>query len=338
MSTSVDNSSDDTSETVCAENSWIIIWLTFRNLTKLHELWMCYIKIQSTFNKSLNTFSLKMCCNPNIMFQFQLQYTNFQNYFFHTESKVKFHLLFIHYSFLLRCLCVLRNSEMWNKSLPVEWDHSEPTGKVLLLFHEMQQTETLFGPSLSHLLLWTYLGCDFPSVLGTSSQDWVRYQTVVILLSMCSHHLFCALLVVIVHRKSPQNIRTQKSTQIPSPAEQILTQVSMPAAYLESCWKESDTNQHLLLWDCTLNYTRACAGTPLLHRMQHYCIDTGGYDVFRPHFSPELFLLLKTNVWSFKKGKLFQKGVLRPQLLYNPMLVHYQSTESHTTSCLFSVS
>lgn len=79
MSTSVDNSSDDTSEAACAENNWIIIWLTFRNLTKLHELWMCYIKIQSTFNKSINVFSLKMCFNPSIMFQFQLQYTNFQN-------------------------------------------------------------------------------------------------------------------------------------------------------------------------------------------------------------------------------------------------------------------
>lgn len=83
MSTSVDNSSDDTSEAVCAENNWIIIWLTFRNLIKLHELWMCYIKIQSTYNKSLNMSSLKMCCNPSIMFQFQLQYTNFQTNFFY---------------------------------------------------------------------------------------------------------------------------------------------------------------------------------------------------------------------------------------------------------------
>lgn len=89
MSTSVDNASDDTSEAVCAENSWIIIWLTFRNLTKLHELWICYIKIQSNFNKSLNMFSLKMCCNPNIMFQFQLQYTLFfKSNFFILRAKL----------------------------------------------------------------------------------------------------------------------------------------------------------------------------------------------------------------------------------------------------------
>lgn len=62
-----------------------------------------------------------------------------------------------------------------------------------------------------------------------------------------------------------------------------------------------------------------------LHRIQCYCIDTGGYDDFWRHFPPELFFLL--NVWFFQKGKLFQKGMLRPQLLYNPMLVHYWSTE-----------
>lgn len=129
----VESSSDSLSET----------WLNYMN-------YGCAIsKYKELFNKSLNLFSLKMCCNPNIMFQFQLQYTNFQNNFFHTESKVKFHLRFIliHYSFLLRYLCVLRNSEMWNKSLPVEWDHPEPTGKVLLLSHEMQQRPSLDPPS-----------------------------------------------------------------------------------------------------------------------------------------------------------------------------------------------
>lgn len=91
LSTSVDNTDDDTSEAVCAENNWIIIWLTSRNLTGLNELWMCYTKIQSTFSKSLKMFSLKMCCNPIMMFQFQFQYTNIQNEFSYLWSKVKFH-------------------------------------------------------------------------------------------------------------------------------------------------------------------------------------------------------------------------------------------------------
>lgn len=90
VSTSVDNTDDDTSEAVCAENNWIIIWLTSTNLTGLNELWMCYTKIQSTFSKSLKMFSLKMCCNPIIMFQFQFQYINIQKEFSHLWSKVKF--------------------------------------------------------------------------------------------------------------------------------------------------------------------------------------------------------------------------------------------------------
>lgn len=110
MNTSVDNTDDDTSEAVCAENNWIIIWLTSRNLTKLNELWMCYTKIQSTFSKSLKMFSLKMCCNVSIMFQFQFQDTDFQNEFSHTWSKVKFHSFT---EFSLPHLCP--SSESWRQ-------------------------------------------------------------------------------------------------------------------------------------------------------------------------------------------------------------------------------
>lgn len=76
-----------------------------------------------------------------------------------------------HYSLLLRCAKKLGNV----KSLTAEWDHPQPTRKVLFLSHKDQQSESA---------LWTHpllciaicLRRNFPPALYTPSQDWVRYH------------------------------------------------------------------------------------------------------------------------------------------------------------------